>query len=60
MNENISIETFWNKELSIDGNIALVDLEGACRAHATPYETQFFRFRIHYHRKAPVSEVHTP
>ena len=33
---------------------------GWCRAHATPYGTQFFHFRIHFHRKAPTSEVHTP
>ena len=39
---------------------ALVDLEGACRSHATPYGTQFFHFRIHFHRKAPVLEVRTP
>ena len=31
---------------------------GACRVHATPYGTQFFHFRIHFHRKAPASEVH--
>ena len=28
-------------------------------AHA-PYGTQFFRFHIHFHRKAPASEVHAP
>ena len=33
---------------------------GACPAHAHPYGTQFFRFRIHFHRKVPMSEVHTP
>ena len=33
---------------------------GACRVHATPYGTQFFHFRIHFHRKVPASEVHTP
>ena len=25
-----------------------------------PYGTQFFCFRIHFHQKAPASEVHTP
>ena len=39
---------------------ALADLRGACRAHATPYRTQLFRFRIHFHQKVPVSEVHAP
>ena len=30
-------------------------------AHAPhPYRTQFFHFHIHFHRKAPASEVHTP
>ena len=33
---------------------------GACQAHSTPYGTQFFRFRIHFHQKVPASEVHTP
>ena len=33
---------------------------GACRAHALPYGTQFFHFCIHFHRKAPASEVHAP
>ena len=33
---------------------------GACRAHATPYGTQFFHFCIHFHRKASALEVHTP
>ena len=32
---------------------------GACPAHA-PHGTQFFRFRIHFHRKVPTSEVHAP
>ena len=25
-----------------------------------PYGTQFFHFRIHFHRKVPTSEVHAP
>ena len=25
-----------------------------------PHAAQLFRFRIHFHRKAPTSEVHTP
>ena len=33
---------------------------GVCQVHATPYGTQFFRFRIHFHQKAPTSEVHAP
>ena len=33
---------------------------GAGRAHASPYGTQFFHFRIHFCRKAPMSEVHAP
>ena len=42
--------------------LALADLGGggACRAHAIPYGTQFFHFHIHFHQKAPASEVHTP
>ena len=32
----------------------------ACWAHASPYGTQFFHFRIHFHRKACLSEVHAP
>ena len=36
------------------------DLGGACPAYAPPYGTQFFRFRIHFHRKVPTSEVHVP
>ena len=40
---------------------ALADLGGgACRAHASPYGTQFFHFHIHFHQKVPVSEVHAP
>ena len=39
---------------------ALVDLGGACQAHANPYGTQFFHFHIHFHQKVPASEVHTP
>ena len=38
----------------------LADLGGMCRAHATPYGTQFFHFCIHFHQKAPALEVHTP
>ena len=31
------------------------------RARCTsPYGTQFFHFRIHFHQKVPISEVHTP
>ena len=31
------------------------------RARRTPpYGTQFFRFRIHFHRKVPMSVVHAP
>ena len=41
-------------------HIALADLGGACRVHAIPYGNQFFRFHIHFNRKAPTSEVHTP
>ena len=33
---------------------------GACPVHAPPHGTQFFRFRIHFHRKVPTSEVHSP
>ena len=33
---------------------------GACRAHATPYGTQFFHFHIHFHRKVPMSGVQAP
>ena len=40
--------------------IALSDLGGGMLAHATPYGTQFFCFRIHFHQKAPTSEVHAP
>ena len=36
----------------------LADLGGACLVHAPPYGTQFFRFRIHFHRKVLMSEVH--
>ena len=32
---------------------------GACPAHA-PYGSQFFHFRIHFHQKVPMSEVHVP
>ena len=39
--------------------MALADLRGeACRALATTYGTQFARFRIHFHQKAPASEVY--
>ena len=40
--------------------LALADLGGTCWAHATPYGTQFFHFRILFHQKVPVSEVHAP
>ena len=40
--------------------ISLADLGGACRVHATPYGTQFFCFRIHFHQKVPMLEDHTP
>ena len=37
---------------------------GTCQWHppgsANAYGTQFFCFRIHFHRKAPTLEVHTP
>ena len=36
---------------------------GRSRGHARhmpPYGTQFFRFHIHFHRKAPMLEVHAP
>ena len=38
----------------------MADLGGACQAHATLYGTQFFHFCIHFHQKAPASEVHAP
>ena len=37
-----------------------MDLRGACRAHATPYGTQFFCFHIHFHQKVPALGVHAP
>ena len=37
----------------------LADLGGRAR-RTPPYGTQFFRFRIHFHRKVPTSEVHAP
>ena len=40
--------------------ISIGGSRGACRVHATPYGTQFFRFRIHFHRKVPASEVYAP
>ena len=42
--------------------LALADLGEACLAHPPPppHGTQFFRFRIHFHRKRPMSEVHAP
>ena len=39
--------------------LALADL-GGCAGRMPPYGTQFFRFRIHFCQKAPVSEVHAP
>ena len=38
------------------------DLGGACTRTSllVPYGTQFFRFRIHFWRKVPASEVHAP
>ena len=33
----------------VPGASPLVDLGGASQAHATPYGTQFFCFRIHFH-----------
>ena len=33
---------------------------GVCPAHAPPHGTQFFCFRIHFHRKVPTLEVHAP
>ena len=47
------------KDLTFYAN-ALANLGGPCRAHATPYGTQFFHFCIHFHQKAPMSEVHAP
>ena len=32
---------------------------GACPAHAPPYRTQFFHFRIHFHWKVPTLEAKT-
>ena len=55
--------TFPNRSTSPMGNpgsTTLADLWGACRVHATPYGTQFFRFHIHFHQKPPASEVHAP
>ena len=31
-----------------------------CAQCMPPYGTQFFRFRIHFYRKVPTSEVHVP
>ena len=39
--------------------ITLADLGGVPSARP-PYGTQFFRFRIHFHRKVPTSEVRAP
>ena len=39
---------------------ALADLGGGVPGACPPYGTQFFHFRIHFHRKVPTSEVHAP
>ena len=33
---------------------------GGRARHMSPYGTQFFLFRIHFHRKAPTLKVHAP
>ena len=38
---------------------ALADL-GGVPGTCPPYRIQFFHFCIHFHRKAPMSEVHPP
>ena len=37
---------------------ALADLGGRRARRMSPYGTQFFHFRIHFHQKVPMSEVH--
>ena len=45
--------------------LALADLVGSVPGARPPpppppHGTQFFHFRIHFHRKVPTSEVHAP
>ena len=66
--ENGDLKTYLGKDDRVESNrllfsiqLSLADLGGgACRAHATPYGTQFIHFHIHFHQKAPMSEVHAP
>ena len=41
-------------------NGVMVDLHTKLPGESPPYGTQFFRFHIDFHRKAPASEVHAP
>ena len=43
----------------VPSGTTLADLGGRPGARP-PYGTQFFRFRIHFNRKVPTSEVHAP
>ena len=40
--------------------LPLADLHKKFSGVHPPYGTQFFHFHIHFHRKAPMSEVHAP
>ena len=42
----------------IIGTDTLADLEESVPGARPPYGTRFFRFCTHFHRKAPMSEVH--
>ena len=49
----------FHQEAGSEFLITLADLGGHAR-RMPPYGTQFFQFHIHFWRKAPMSEAHTP
>ena len=58
---NMSSKWVWHNTTKLIVSLSIGGSRGGvCWAHAPPYRTKFFRFHIHFCRKAPTSEVHAP
>ena len=57
---SIQYGPFSNVRAVCDNALADLGGGGGMPGARPPYGTQFFRFGIHFHQNAPVSEVHAP
>ena len=55
-----NLERFLPLDVFLIGVPFQVRQSSGSRGRYDPYGTQFFHFPIHFHRKEPMTEVHTP